>query len=145
MEDVLDLYAEAPDPARPVVCFDESPTQLIGEVRQPIPAEPAIPNASTANTAASASAPCSKRKSKHGSRPATRRVLASNGSSQRRRRETSSLAPIRIQPKGQNLFDEALDSATEHRRHSEQLDPPSSCLSAPIGSFRPCSTYRVGG
>src|SRR5215469_7919916 len=30
MEDVLDLYAEAPDPKRPVVCFDESPTQLIG-------------------------------------------------------------------------------------------------------------------
>src|SRR3981189_980020 len=40
MEDVLDLYAEAPDPQRPVVCFDESPVQLIGEVRQPIPAEP---------------------------------------------------------------------------------------------------------
>jgi transposase len=40
MEDVLDLYAEAADPKRPVVCFDESPTQLIGEVRQPIPAEP---------------------------------------------------------------------------------------------------------
>src|SRR5215813_1359232 len=40
MEDVLDLYAETPDPKRPVVCFDESPTQLIGEVRQPIPAEP---------------------------------------------------------------------------------------------------------
>jgi hypothetical protein len=40
MEDVLDLYAEAPDPKRPVVCFDESPTQLVGEVRQPIPAEP---------------------------------------------------------------------------------------------------------
>jgi transposase len=40
MEDVLDLYAEEPDPKRPVVCFDESPTQLIGEVRQPIPAEP---------------------------------------------------------------------------------------------------------
>src|SRR5450830_742042 len=40
MEDVLDLYAEVPDPKRPVVCFDESPTQLIGEVRQPIPAEP---------------------------------------------------------------------------------------------------------
>src|SRR5262249_36853419 len=35
MEDVLDLYAEEPDPTRPVVCFDESPTQLIGEVRQP--------------------------------------------------------------------------------------------------------------
>jgi transposase len=40
MEDVLDLYAETPDPARPVVCFDESPTQLIGEVRQPIAATP---------------------------------------------------------------------------------------------------------
>jgi transposase len=40
MEDVLDLYAEAPDPARPVVCFDETPVQLIGEVRQSIPAEP---------------------------------------------------------------------------------------------------------
>ena len=40
MEDVLDLYAETPDPKRPVVCFDESPTQLIGEVRQPIPPEP---------------------------------------------------------------------------------------------------------
>ncbi len=40
LEDVLDLYAEAPDPKRPVVCFDESPTQLVGEVRQPIPAAP---------------------------------------------------------------------------------------------------------
>lgn len=40
MEDVLDLYAEQPDPKRPVVCFDESPIQLIGEVRQPIPAAP---------------------------------------------------------------------------------------------------------
>ncbi len=40
MEDVLDLYAQDPDPRRPVVCFDESPTQLIGETRQPIPATP---------------------------------------------------------------------------------------------------------
>ena len=40
MEDVLDLYAELPDPNWPVVCFDESPTQLIGEVRTPIPAKP---------------------------------------------------------------------------------------------------------
>jgi transposase len=40
MEDVLDLYAEEPDPQRPVVCFDESPIQLIGEVRQPVPPEP---------------------------------------------------------------------------------------------------------
>jgi transposase len=29
MEDVLDLYAEAEDPARPVVCFDERPCQLL--------------------------------------------------------------------------------------------------------------------
>jgi transposase len=40
MEDVLDLYAEDPDLKRPVVCFDESPTQLIGEARQPISAMP---------------------------------------------------------------------------------------------------------
>lgn len=37
MEDVLDLYAEEPSPDEPVVCFDESPTQLIGETRTPIP------------------------------------------------------------------------------------------------------------
>ena len=40
MEDVLDLYAEPLDPARPVVCLDESPLQLIGEVRERIPAAP---------------------------------------------------------------------------------------------------------
>jgi transposase len=38
MEDVLDLYAEPADPRRPVVCLDESPVQLIGEARQPVPA-----------------------------------------------------------------------------------------------------------
>jgi transposase len=43
MEDVLDLYAEQADPSHPVVCFDESPTQLIGEVREPIPAAPGRP------------------------------------------------------------------------------------------------------
>ncbi len=43
MEDVLDLYAENPDSAKPVVCFDESPTQLIGETRRPSPAEPGKP------------------------------------------------------------------------------------------------------
>lgn len=43
MEDVLDLYAEKPDPKRPVVCFDESPMQLIGEARQPVPAKPGRP------------------------------------------------------------------------------------------------------
>ena len=43
MEDVLDLYEEPYDPARPVVCFDESPKQLIAEVRTPIPAVPGSP------------------------------------------------------------------------------------------------------
>lgn len=43
MEDVLGLYAEPADPARPVVCFDETPRQLIGEVRVPVAAEPGKP------------------------------------------------------------------------------------------------------
>jgi hypothetical protein len=43
MEDVLDPYEAPYDPARPVVCFDESPKQLIVEVRQPIPVEPGAP------------------------------------------------------------------------------------------------------
>jgi transposase len=43
MEDVLDLYAEETDPRHPVICFDESPTQLIGETREPIPAAPGQP------------------------------------------------------------------------------------------------------
>jgi transposase len=40
MEDVLDLYAEPPDPARPVVCFDEMPYQLLSHVREPEPCAP---------------------------------------------------------------------------------------------------------
>ena len=43
MEDVLDLYAEAPDAGRPVVCFDEVPIQLIAETRQPVLAKPGQP------------------------------------------------------------------------------------------------------
>jgi hypothetical protein len=43
MEDVLDLYEEPDDPARPAVCFDESPKQLIAEVREPLPAKPGQP------------------------------------------------------------------------------------------------------
>jgi len=42
MEDVLDLYGEE-DPTDPVVCFDETPTQLIGETRTPLPAKPGVP------------------------------------------------------------------------------------------------------
>jgi hypothetical protein len=40
MEDVLDLYAEPYDPARPVVCFDETNKQLIKETRCRLPARP---------------------------------------------------------------------------------------------------------
>ena len=40
MEDVLALYAEPADERRPVVCFDETPRQLIGEARVPVRAEP---------------------------------------------------------------------------------------------------------
>lgn len=40
MENVLDLYAEPAEPKRPVVCFDETPVQLIGETRLPWPAKP---------------------------------------------------------------------------------------------------------
>jgi len=43
MEDVLDLYAQPYDPVRPVVCFDESPFQLIGEVLEPLLAQPGQP------------------------------------------------------------------------------------------------------
>jgi transposase len=43
MEDVLALYAEPPDPQRPVVCFDETPRQLIGETRVPVRAAPGQP------------------------------------------------------------------------------------------------------
>ena len=37
MEDVLDLYSEEHDEKLPVVCFDETSKQLIGETRQPLP------------------------------------------------------------------------------------------------------------
>jgi len=43
MEDVLELYAESPDKKRPVVCFDETPRQLIGEARVPVAAKPGKP------------------------------------------------------------------------------------------------------
>lgn len=43
MEDILDLYAEPYDPRSPVVCFDESPYQLVNEVRQPLPMAPGRP------------------------------------------------------------------------------------------------------
>ena len=43
MEDVLELYAEPYDPQRPVVCFDETSTQLLADARPPLPAAPGQP------------------------------------------------------------------------------------------------------
>ena len=43
MEDVLDLYAEPYDADRPVVCFDETSTQLLADVRGPLPPQPGRP------------------------------------------------------------------------------------------------------
>jgi hypothetical protein len=37
MEKVLDVYKRSYNPMLPVVCMDESPWQLIGETRAPIP------------------------------------------------------------------------------------------------------------
>jgi transposase len=43
MEDVLDLYAEPEDPQHPIVNFDETPYQMIGEVRTPLPTQEGKP------------------------------------------------------------------------------------------------------
>jgi hypothetical protein len=40
MEDVLAVYARPYDVCRPVVCMDEKPYQLLGEVRDPVAAVP---------------------------------------------------------------------------------------------------------
>lgn len=40
MEDVLDVYKRPVDPKRPLVCFDESPEQLVSETRQALPMMP---------------------------------------------------------------------------------------------------------
>jgi DDE superfamily endonuclease len=43
MEDVLEVYHRPYDPKHPVVCLDEQPTQLVGEMRRPIPVAPGQP------------------------------------------------------------------------------------------------------
>lgn len=40
MEDILDVYERPYNAKFPVVCMDESSIQLIGEVREPVPAAP---------------------------------------------------------------------------------------------------------
>jgi len=43
MEDILDLYAESYDPARPLIGFDEFPYQMVAEKRLPLPLQPGKP------------------------------------------------------------------------------------------------------
>jgi hypothetical protein len=43
MEDVLEVYHRPFDEKRPQVCLDETSKQLVGEVVQPLPAEPGQP------------------------------------------------------------------------------------------------------
>ena len=43
MEDVLDGYRRPADPARPVVCLDETSRQLLADARPPLPAAPGRP------------------------------------------------------------------------------------------------------
>jgi transposase len=43
MEDVLELYEAPYDPTRPVVCMDESPKQLLKDVREPERCRPHCP------------------------------------------------------------------------------------------------------
>ena len=43
MEDVLEVYTRPHDPARPLVCLDETSKQLVAETRTPLPVRPGQP------------------------------------------------------------------------------------------------------
>ncbi len=43
MEKVLDIYERPYDPQRPIICFDERPCQLLGDVMMPMPLKPGQP------------------------------------------------------------------------------------------------------
>ena len=59
MEDLLDLYDEPYDSRRPVVCFDETSTQLLAETRPSLPPRPEFRCGRTTSTGGRASATCS--------------------------------------------------------------------------------------
>lgn len=59
MEDVLDVYEQAYDPAHPVVCFDENSVVLHADVRPTLPVAPGCPSGLTPNTNAKALLTCS--------------------------------------------------------------------------------------
>jgi hypothetical protein len=43
MEDVLEVYTRPHDPARPLLCLDETSKQLVAETRTPLPLRPGRP------------------------------------------------------------------------------------------------------
>jgi hypothetical protein len=43
MEDTLEVYKRPHDPARPLVCLDETSKQLVAETRTPVPMQPGQP------------------------------------------------------------------------------------------------------
>jgi hypothetical protein len=43
MEDILEVYKRRRDPARPLVCLDETSKQLVAETRAPLPVQPGRP------------------------------------------------------------------------------------------------------
>ena len=43
MEDILDQYARPYDLCQPLLCYDERPCQLLGDVLVPLPMEPGQP------------------------------------------------------------------------------------------------------
>ena len=43
MEDILEQYARPYDPRQPLLCYDERPCQLLGDVLLPLPLEPGKP------------------------------------------------------------------------------------------------------
>ena len=59
MEEVLDLYEEPYDPRRPVVCFDETSTQLLAQTRPSLPPGPEFRCGRTTSIGARAHATCS--------------------------------------------------------------------------------------
>jgi hypothetical protein len=54
MEEVLDVYAAEPQEDCPLVCMDEAAKQLLGDLIEPLPIEPAVPAAPAAAAPAAA-------------------------------------------------------------------------------------------
>jgi len=43
MEDILEQYARPYDPLHPLICYDERPCQILGDVLVPLPMKPGKP------------------------------------------------------------------------------------------------------